>query len=85
MTKIELSELIAELQNINNIMDEDGEFDIGVCDLNDNVYDIEVVINRMDLNTDCINTDGKPYPAELMLNLGEGYEIIFNREDDDED
>ena len=82
MTKIELSGLIADLQNINDMMDEDSEFDIGVCDINDNVYDVEVTINRMDLNTNCKDEDGKPYPAELMLSLAEGYEIHFNREED---
>jgi len=80
MTKIELSGLIADLQNINDTMDEDSEFDIGVCDINDNVYDVEVVINRMDLSN-CKNEDGKPYPAELILSLADGYEINFNRED----
>jgi hypothetical protein len=80
MTKIELSKLIADLQNINDTMDEDGEFDIGVCDINDNVYDVNVVINRMDLSN-CKNEDGKPYPAELILSLADGYEIDFNRED----
>jgi len=81
MTKIELNELIAELQNINDGMDEDTEFDIGVCDANDNVYDVEVTINRMDLNTNCKDENGKAYPAELIISLADGYEITFNRED----
>jgi len=84
MTKIELSELIADLQAAHDDMTDESEFDIGVCDLNDNVYDVEVVINRMDLNRDCMNGD-RPYPAELMLNLAEGYEISYEDTDEDED
>lgn len=82
MNKQDLGNLIAELQSAHDNMSEDSEFDIGACDTNDNCYDVSYTVNRMDLNENCENTDGKPYPAELMISLDEGYEIHFNREED---
>ncbi len=83
MNKQELGSFIADLQSAHDDMNDTQEFDVGVCDIDDNCYDVEVVINRMDLNENCKNTDGNPYPAELMLNLTDGIRISYDTMEDE--
>ncbi len=83
MNKQELGNLISELQSAHNDMNDTQTFDIGVCDINDNYYDLDVTVNRMDINGNCKMADGTPYPAELMLSLDECFTIEYEREEEE--
>lgn len=77
MNKQELGSLIAELQSAQADMTEDSEFDICVSDSDDNCYDVSYTVNRMDLNENCKNRDGKPYPSELCITLDDNISIDY--------
>lgn len=70
-----------EILDMVNQLPDDVEIDLVVSEIEGDNTEVErLVVNRLD-ETEMRDSNGNPFPAELVFVLGEGYFVGYEREE----